>query len=733
MTWLGVIAIAIPVAAVAAAVPRQLWRLDMRRRHETSATQARAADRQAIMSRVRDKWIGGVLDPSLAHTERLTLDLIRNGRETSQVPVLQMFLRTGGGMLILGAAGGGKTTLLLELADGLLERAESDPSQPVPVIASLATWTGRRHPGVQSGVQSGGDQQLTAWLADELAESYRIPVSVARAWASQDDLVLLLDGLDEVAERYRDSCAEAINRFLRDRPFTRVAVCCRSDAASALGTKLALPQAVELLPVGSAQVDSYLARLETTWTPLAKIRTALAADEQLRVPLMVKVAALANRGRTSPAGHRSERGGRRLRAPEWPQEIAEIFAPAPPAPPEHQTRPGGPTTRDTAATFWEAYVTRMLSQRPAAPGPGYPEAAARQWLAWLAAWLRDTGDTEFRLDRLIAGDAAQALASPPGPAAPGRRSRARVPQRALRHASAWTDRRIQTGTLDLARRLESRGPASARTATWLRDHAVRARPGAWLRRLPAAITRQAQETGWSPERVPPLAPPLIGVVALPALTAITAALGGPVVAWLAALACGLLWGLNLPERFGLVPRPRRPRTVPNESIRRSARQAVVVGLGTVFGFGIGLDLTSHLFGRSGTLGMPAIVAAAILAGAGASLSAGGGACATHYIARYRLARTGVIPWRFKAFLDTMTERTLLHRSGSGYVFIHRLLADHLVNPAGNIGNSPLALANTEVIPVALSHEPAHRTDQPSPQRVSHRAQQPAGRHSAGTG
>ncbi len=711
-TWLGVIALASVAAAAAAAVPRALWRLDRQRRHEASVAQARAADRETMLSRVRDKWIDGILQPSLAHTERLALDLVRNGRETTQVPVLQMFLRTGGGLLILGAPGGGKTTLLLELADGLLERAESDATQPVPVVASLATWTGKHQP-------------LATWLAGELAESYRIPLVTARAWAGQDDLVLLLDGLDEVPGRYRDSCAEAINQFLHDRPFCRMAVCCRSEVVSALRTELALPQTVELRPAAQEQVDSYLARLETTWTPLADIRAALAADERLRVPLLLKVAALADRGRTPPARRDPRRGVPRLPAPEWPQEIAEIFAPQPPG-------PGHRAVLDPAA-IWDAYLARMLSQRTLAPGREYDEVTARRSLAWLAARLRDSGGTGFQLDHL-----ARDLQIHPHHRSA---TRTRALRRALRQAATWTDRQIQTGLLDLARWLESGGPAGNRSragtaaANVLRDRAGKARPGAWLRRLPQAMTRPAEESGWSPERIPSLRPPLVVVIVLPSLVTIAAAASGWVLATITALACGLLWGLNLPERAGMVPRPRRRRTVPNERIRRSSWRAVAAGGVAAAGSGLGLYLASRL---SAGLATPAVVLAAAAAGAGASVSNGAGACARHCAARYQLARAGFIPWRYKSFLDAMTERGLLYRSGSGYLFIHRLLADHLaahipIKTIEKMEKSAGSLANPEVIPVALSHEPAYRADQPPSQRVSHRAQQPAGRHSAGTG
>ena len=402
-TWVGAIALAIPLAAAAATAPRGLWLLDQRRRHEHSEKHARAADRAAMLSRVRDKWIDGVLTPSLSHTERLALGVVRNGRDDSHTPILQLFLRTGGGLLILGGPGGGKTTLLLELADGLLERAESDPSQPVPVVASLASWAARRQP-------------ITDWLTAEIAERYRIPAAAARSWAGHDDLALLLDGLDEVPDRHRDACAEAINRFLDDRPLTRMAVCCRSDAARRLSVPLSLMQTLELRPAARSQVDAYLARLETTWTPLAELRSALAADERLRVPMLLKAAALANRGRTPPARDKEDpdaqqsRLSRRPRVPDWPPEIAEIFAPRPPWDTNGTHGAHGAIIDET--TIWQAYIARMLGPRVLAPASDYDEAAVRHHLGWLAARLRDGDDPEFQLDRLGLPAAGPAAARP---------------------------------------------------------------------------------------------------------------------------------------------------------------------------------------------------------------------------------------------------------------------------------------------------------------------------------
>ena len=72
------------------------------------------------------------------------------------MPIVKVFDKVGGGLLILGAPGAGKTTVLLQLCEQLLDRAERDLDQPMPVVANLDSWAGQRLP-------------LDVWLVEELA------------------------------------------------------------------------------------------------------------------------------------------------------------------------------------------------------------------------------------------------------------------------------------------------------------------------------------------------------------------------------------------------------------------------------------------------------------------------------------------------------------------------------------------------------------------------------------
>jgi hypothetical protein len=125
------------------------------------------------------------------------------------------------------------------------------------------------------------------------------------------------------------------------------------------------------------------------------------------------------------------------------------------------------------------------------------------------------------------------------------------------------------------------------------------------------------------------------------------------------------------------------RTVPNQGIHRSARNALSVGLvfglggwlvfGLVFGLGGGL-VVGLVFG----LGSGLFVGLFVGLGGGlvVALDAGGEACLKHFLVRFWLARDGSAPWNYVTFLDHAAERILLRKVGGGYAFIHRMLLEY---------------------------------------------------------
>ncbi|MFL6114649.1 MAG: NACHT domain-containing protein [Catenulispora sp.] len=197
--------------------------------------------------------------------------------------ISHIFEEQAGALLILGAPGTGKTTFLLELTQDLLDRADQDDSQPIPVVFPLSSWAARRQP-------------LAEWLVTELNQRSYVPKKVARRWVKTEQILPLLDGLDEVAAEHRKACVDAINQFRREHGLLPIAVCSRIADYEALGTKLRLRTAVEVQPLTKSQIGDYLAYVGE---PLRGLRSAVEADESLweplETPLMLWVAMLAYR------------------------------------------------------------------------------------------------------------------------------------------------------------------------------------------------------------------------------------------------------------------------------------------------------------------------------------------------------------------------------------------------------------------------------------------------------
>ena len=229
--WLNAAAIAAIAGFAAALVPLLIWLHD-RRRTERPPSQ-RARERDIMLRRVRRKWITGVLEPSLAHTAMLILGLQTQpdvlhtpkgpaqSRGSRQVPVpeqksiLDVFEEAEGSLVIIGARGAGKTTLLLQLASALIDRAEREPSKAVPIVVNLESWASHR-------------LALDQWLLAELTGSYyKVPPETAADWIETGELILLLDGLDEVEQKYRRNCVEAINNYQRTHGLNSLVVCSR--------------------------------------------------------------------------------------------------------------------------------------------------------------------------------------------------------------------------------------------------------------------------------------------------------------------------------------------------------------------------------------------------------------------------------------------------------------------------------------------------------------------------
>jgi len=690
-------------------------------------------NRRIMLQKVRRSWIDGVLARSLYRVARIDLGLEEQPdaiphpwnaivQEQGRPPrellpgtrMGQVFDDFGCALLILGAPGTGKTTLLLELADELLHRADHDEGHKIPVVFNLSSWAVKRGP-------------LSEWLADELNERYDVPRKTGRTWVEGDQILLLLDGLDEVAQEHREKCARAINAFRRDHGFIPLVVCCRIEEYNALATRLRLSGAILIQPMAREQVDGYLAQ---AGQPLAGVRAALQADEKLYelldTPLMLNVAVLAYQGASAPAiqlvGTAKER---RL----------HLFAAYVDAMFDRRGRKH-PYVRDQTVR-WLSWLAMQMAVHDQSIfylegiQPGWISKRIAKWIVWAGAVVLSVlvGGSIGLVFAVLFSDIYPSFWLLPGlgiglingivAAMTGQVGRIR-PVETLRWSApvlltrvAQTSLGVPLGLLIGAIVGIQRGTLLGPPAFGLLCTLVGALLGLVVRVLIGCL-RGTQPVDMLRQLWTPMTKSILPVAASVGLGVWTGvAIGGLIISAgeipdrTGMILDRLVNGLRLEQvgdlglqsisglvgmligslPLGLTRGGISDRTLPNEGIRRSARRALVGGLlGLLFGgltigalaFVFG-DLLSSVYVPEGvwggviSLGSFSTVCVGFILG----MITGGFACLQHIVLRLFLYCRDLTPGlrHYVPFLDYAAERLLLRKVGGGYIFVHRTLME----------------------------------------------------------
>lgn len=325
-------------------------------------------NRRRMIEKVRAFWIKGVLEQSLHNVALIALGLhekpdavadpwhlvLQTSAQERPLPagtrITQVYDASGGELLILGEPGSGKTTLLLELACDLLDRAEKDKVLQIPVVFNLSSWSLKPRP-------------LSDWLILELKTKYQVPHKLAKTWVDGDQILLLLDGLDEVKLESREQCIKVINAYRDDHGIVPIIVCSRTTEYLSQENRILMRTAIVVQPLTENQVDDYLS---SAGEQLATVRVALRQDvilqELVATPLMLSILMLAYK-RVS---------------------IEEILADS------------SPDKR--RKHVFENYVESMLSRRGVVTR--YTTKQITYWLSWLAQNMAQYAETEFYLEQM---------------------------------------------------------------------------------------------------------------------------------------------------------------------------------------------------------------------------------------------------------------------------------------------------------------------------------------------
>ncbi|OLP17370.1 hypothetical protein BST81_16350 [Leptolyngbya sp. 'hensonii'] len=584
-------------------------------------------NRQILLNKVRNYWIKGVLETSLHDRVLLELGLTQYGdalerpwgmiweagQERRSLPagvkVIHLFDELGAGrtLLILGEPGSGKTTTLLELARELLQRADLQPEQPLPVVFNLSGWAGPRQP-------------IADWLEQELTVKYQVSREIAQIWVQTEQLLLLLDGLDEVEVDRRQDCVLALNQFSRLHGQTEMVVCSRLRDYEGLNQRLRFQGAICLQPLTPLQIRQYLA---SAGSELAAVRESLEADTTLQTlaqsPLMLSIMTLAYRG---------------LALTALPNMSLE----------------------ERRRHLFDTYLDRMLQKRTG--NTLYAKQQAQQWLIWLAQQLLRQAETVFLIEQM---------------------------------QPDWLPNRAQRWLYALGIGLFAGiicGLGGGVVGTLISGMAVGQvyglifglTGGVLVSLIFGLISHEIRpvETlrwSWAKARQNLLIGLAVGLFCGPVFAMSLTSIYGLVFELsdrlIYSLVYGLLSGLGVGIIFvllrGLTGPDIEMKTIPNQGIWRSARNAAVFALIGV----VGLTIVTLMVDVPLFLGT--------IAGLLFGLFGAGEACVQHLILRLILYLDGYIPWNYARFLDYATQRILLQKVGGGYIFIHRLMLEHVAN------------------------------------------------------
>lgn len=646
-------------------------------------------NRQFILERVRWFWVKGFLEKSLHKEILIQLDKqeqpgavqypwdiqVQEAAEREPYllpkdkPAIEIFEEMGRALLILGDPGSGKTITLLEIARDAIARAEDDFNLPIPIVFNLSSWAEHK-------------LKLVDWLIAELHFKYQIPKKVAQAWLEHEELLLLLDGLDEVTQESREACVEAINKFRQEHGFTGIVVCSRIEEYQRLAAQLNLQSAIFLQPLTLEQIDLYLANFGSE---LAALRTIIKENilfQELAVsPLRLSIMVIVYQGVLIDG----------LQLPE--------------------------TFEDCREQLFDLYVNRMLKRRKIEKR--YPPQQIILWLSWLAQKLIQNGQKEFFIENLQPTYLTNRLGYG-----------AYVKLSSILMFCLMTI--LANGAFFIMDYLTGKFPdictaiysemfynaivcvmfgISVSLASFLPDKLPKiitvGLSVTWIL-VAACFLSLGLEWGLVYGLLVGLPGGIVGIaisdrdhitlMEIPALSwkkllrsmTVGVGLGGIITVGIwrmssngpVALATGLPIGVILIILFGVTHTTISEESIiPNYGIRQSGKHAIEISLAalllcTLSGIPIGVLCGDVWRGvRSGfSFGVPVGMAVGIFFGGAASIQ--------HIILRLLLVHHRCLPWQLVEFLDYAATLILLRKVGGGYIFIHQWLLEYLAMRKG---------------------------------------------------
>lgn len=591
---------------------------------DTSLTETqRERNRKAMLDLVEKIWITGFLENVLNEMRSLNLDmsfadpekvLRKPGMSDYTLPdshaIAQAYYDLNRRLVILGEPGSGKTVTLLQLARQLIIEARSDAKKPIPVVLALSSWATEQLP-------------FEDWLCKEIHEKYGFQRRAADALVKSEQLTYFLDGLDEVAEDYRETCLQAIKEFAEKRRPIDYAVACRKVEFQELITRLNVTGEIVINPLTRSQIDEYLK--DETFDGLRRLKTQnRIVQDFAEIPFMLNTMAVVTR-------KKSER-----------DIISEMDFYA-----TNHSVEVNPAFYEDAALLRDYFLDTYVNLRLRHPDhKKYSDVQkTRIHLKWLAGQLVKHDQTDLYIE----------LMQPSW-----------LDTSVFRRYFRWSTR-VATGLL-----LGLLGSLFLGLLVGMHNGVMFGLSVGLLSSLLVGFPASQMENAIRPIESLQWRKQGLWYGFLGGLAGLIA--GDLLGSLFLGLLCGLLGGLY---RRATIPF----RTTPNSGIKYSLINCLLIAL--LLALSVGLPY-SILFGLPlGLLvGMLGGVLFGLPVGLLFGLIFGGAAVIQHSVLRYFLWREGHIPlWRYDKFLDYMAELVILRKVGGGYRFVHDYLRQYLASAA----------------------------------------------------
>ena len=607
-------------------------------------TKAEFYGKKELRKMVKKRWIEGflydVFHPESSEKSLPMIKLVLEERPDAVKPPFQqqevsrvlptgmsefeVFDQIGAGqtLLILGESGAGKTITLLKLAEDLIDRAEKDESLLIPVVFNLCSWRSKDK-----------NQEIADWLIKELEDKYKAH-DFGKTWIDKKQLILLLDGLDEVKADLRKACVQKINEFIKKYGPTKVVVCSNIEEYEDIGVKLEFEGAIFIRPLTSEQVNEYL---DNAVEKQVAVKSLLQQDTKLQElamsPLMLSILTQACQGyQGKTVEHLSQKGS-----------LEEL-------------------TKDV----FDVYIERMFSKetdgKPREYKLPYLNPQTKQWLTWLAQKMEKASQKEFFIEQMQPtwlGSKAQYLFGNMliGGSILG------LTFGLIAFLSAWVT--CKTCTEDSIKwagingiiafvffgLVLGWGKADIKTVETIKWSWQEAKNSLLFGGIIAILV-------W-----------LLLIFALSLWYGIDLGFSLDNIVFRSSALGGIIAGLSYVLSNALKGPAIQTKTYPNQGIWVSLKSAIIIVLI------ISVPLIMLILFRIDrpNIGSRFGLRWAMFLG----LGFGGGAdCIKHFTLRFLLHRNNYIPWNYARFLDYASERSFLKKVGGGYIFVHGMLQKH---------------------------------------------------------